>query len=123
MNFIVKLPPSKDSLKPKNPEYNSGWVVVDRFTKMACFLSYKEDTGADILARRFLKDIVANHGLPQSIVLDRDSIFAAKFTKAFYKALDVKRNLFMAFHPQTDGQTERTNQTLEQYLRMYCKHF
>ena len=50
------------------------------------------------------------------------SVFAAKFTKALYKALNVKRNLSMTFYPQTNSQTERTNQTLEQYLRMYCDH-
>ena len=90
--------------------------------KMACFLPYKEGTGADVLARQFPRNIFANHGLPQSIISDKGSVFAAKFTKALYKALNVKRNLSAAFHPQTDGQTERTNQTLEQYLRMYCDH-
>ena len=100
MDFIVKLPPSKDSLKPGNFEYNSIWVVIDQFTKMACFLPYKKDTRADILARQFFKDIFANHGLPQLIVLDKGSVFAAKFTKALYKALDVKKNLFTAFHPR-----------------------
>ena len=122
MDFIVKLLPSKNSLEPGNPEYNSIWVVIDWFTKIACFLPYREDTGANILARRFLKDIFANHGLPQSIVSDKGSVFVAKFTKALYQALDVKKNLFTAFHPQTDGQTECTNQTLEQYQRMYCDH-
>ena len=122
MDFIVKLPPSKDFLKSGNPEYDLIWVVIDRFTKMACFLPYKEDTRANVLARQFLKDIFANHRLLQSIVLDSDSVFAAKFTKALYKALDVNRNLSTAFHLQTDGQTERTNQTLKQYLCMYCNH-
>ena len=116
IDFIIKLLPSKDSLEPKNPKYDLVWVVVDWFIKMACFLPYRENTGADILARRFFKDIFANHGLPQSIMSDRGNVLAANFTRAFYRALDVKRNLFMAFHPQTDGQTERTNQTLEQYL-------
>ena len=85
---------------------------------MACFLSYKEDTGANILARHFLKDIFANHELPQLRVLDRSSVFAAKFTSALYKVLDVKKNLLTAFHPQTDNQTKRTYQILEQYLCM-----
>ena len=90
---------------------------------MACFLPYKNNTGADILAQRFLRDIFANHGLLQSIVSNEKHVFGAKFTRALYKALDVKRNLSTAFYPQTDGQTERTNQTLEQYLQMYCNHF
>ena len=89
---------------------------------MACFLPYREDIVADILARQLFKDIFANHGLPQSIVLDKGSVFAAKFTRALYKALNVKMNLSIAFHPQTDGQIERTNQMLEQYLWMYCNH-
>ena len=61
MDFIIKLPLSKDFLEPGNREYNSIWVVIDQFTKMACFLPYREDTGANILARRFLKDIFANY--------------------------------------------------------------
>ena len=122
VDFIIKLLPSKDSSEPGNPKYNLTWVVMDQFTKMAYFLPYREDTRVNILARGFLKDIFANYGLPQLIVLDRGSVFAAKFTKALYKALDVKRNLLTAFHPRTDGQTKRTNQTLEQYLRMYCNH-
>ena len=113
MDFVIKLPASRDSFKPNNPQYNSIWVVMDRFTKMACFLPYKEDTEPDILAQRFFKDIFANHGLPRSIVLDRGSVFAAKFTRALYKALDIKRNLLTAFHPQTDSQTECINQTLK----------
>ena len=120
IDFIVKLPPSKDFLKPKNPKYDLVWVVVDRFTKMVSFLPYKKNTGADILARGFLKDIFANHGFSQSIVSDKGIIFAAKFTRALYKTLDVKKNLSLALHLQTKGQTERTNQMLEQYLRMYC---
>ena len=113
IDFIVKLPPSKGSLKPKNPEYDLVWVILDRFTKMVCFMPYKEDTGVDILARQFLMNIFANHGLSQSIVLDKGSVFAAKFTRAFYRALDVKKNLSTAFLPQTAGQTKRTNQMLE----------
>ena len=109
-------------MEPETPKYNSIWVVIARFTKMACFLPYKEGTGADVLARQFFRDIFANHGLPQSIISDRGSVFAAKFTKALYKALDIKKSLFTAFHPQTDDQIERTNQTLKQYLWMYCNH-
>ena len=54
--------------------------------------------------------------------MDKGSVFAAEFTNALYKALNVKKNLLTAFYPQTDSQTKRTNQTLEQYLRMYCNH-
>ena len=69
-----------------------------------------------------LKEIFASHRLSQSIVLNRGSVFAVKFTKSLYKALDEKENLSMAFHPQTDRQTERTNQTLKQYLCIYCNN-
>ena len=122
MDFIVKLPLSKDSLEPETPKYNLIWVVIDRFTKIACFLPYREGIRADVLARQFFRDIFANHGLSQSIISDKGSVFAANVTKALYKALDVKRNLSTAFHHQTDGQTECTKQTLKQYLRMYCDH-
>ena len=122
MDFIMKLPPSKNLSEPGNLKYNSIWVVINQFIKMACFLPYRKDTGADILAKQFLKDIFANHRLLQLIVSDRDSVFAAKFTRALYQGLEVKKNLSTAFHPQTDGQTERTNQTLEQYHCMYCDH-
>ena len=90
MDFVVKLLPLKDFLEPGNLKYNSIWVVINQFTKMACFLHYKEETRADILARCFLKYIFSTHKLLQSIVLDKGSIFAAKFTKA---ALDIKRKL------------------------------
>ena len=100
IDFIVKLLSSKDFLEPGNPEYSSIWVVINQFTKMACFLPYREDSGADILARQFLKDIFANNGLLRLIVMDRGNVFAVKFTRALYKALDVKKNLSTAFYPR-----------------------
>ena len=63
IDFIVKLPPSKNSSESENPAFDLVWVVVDQFTNMACFLPYRENTGADILARHFFKDDFANHGL------------------------------------------------------------
>jgi hypothetical protein len=66
--------------------------------------------------------VVSLHGLPDDIVSDRGVTFTAQFTQAYMKALDVKQNLSTAFHPQTDGQTERTNATLEQYLRCFINY-
>ena len=81
--------------------YNFIWVVVDWFIKMALFLLYKKNTGAETLAR-FFKKIFTNYSLLKSIISDRGSVFAAKFTGALYKALDIKQNLLKAFYFQTN---------------------
>src|SRR5690606_4236501 len=65
---------------------------------------------------------ISKHGIPTDIVSDRATIFTARFMKAFTEGLGIKQNMSTAFHPQTDGQTERTNSTLEQYLRCYLNH-
>src|SRR5262249_10578739 len=79
------------------------------------------DTAKDV-ARQFIEKIVALHGLPKSIVSDRDSRFTGSFWQALMKKHDTKTLLSSSFHPQTDGQTERMNRTLEQYLRMYVDY-
>ena len=122
MDFIVALPESADPSDSGGTTYDSIWVIVDRFTKWAYFLPYREEWDAEVLARRFVKEIFARHGAPRSIVSDRGSTFVAQFTQAICKALGVGQNFSTAYHPQTDGQTERTNQTLEQYLRIYCNY-
>ena len=122
MDFIVELPESADPGEPGGTTYDSIWVVVDRFTKWAHFLPYRENWDAEVLARRFIKHVFAYHGAPRSIVSDRGSTFIARFTQAVCKVLGMEQSFSMAYHPQTDGQTERTNQTLEQYLRIYCNY-
>ena len=117
IDFIVKLPLSKDTIT--DIKYNSILVVVDRLTKYAHFIPWKEKGNAKDLAKVILKEIIANHGIPQSIISDKDKLFTSKFWNTWTQQLGTKVKLLTAYHPQTDGQTEQTNQTLEQYLRHY----
>lgn len=115
MDAIIKLPVSNG--------YDAIMVFVDRFSKQAHFVPYKEKGfDAPELAKMFRQNIVRLHGLPTDIVSDRGTIFNSQFWKAFLQGLSTKPNFSTAFHPQTDGQTERVNQVLEQYLRHYIKH-
>jgi hypothetical protein len=116
-DFIVKLPPSKEPMT--RVIYDSIWVVTDRLTKYGYFVPYKESSDAKDLAYAFLRTIVSQHGLPEEIISDRDKLFTSKFWKSLMAQLGTNHKLSTAFHPQTDGQTERLNQTLEQYLRSY----
>jgi hypothetical protein len=113
-DFITDLPTSEG--------HDSILVFVDRLTKMAHYIPCQKTTDAPGFARLFLKNIVRLHGLPDSIVSDRGSIFTSHFWKALSRLLNMKQRLSTAFHPQTDGQTERMNQTIEQYLRIYCNY-
>jgi len=115
MDFIVGLPPSSAG-------NDSIFVVVDRFTKMAHFVAIKTTVDSADVARLFLNHIHRLHGLPADIVSDRDKVFTSRFWRHFLGLLGVKPNLSTAFHPQTDGQTERVNQVLEQYLRAFCDY-
>lgn len=114
MDFIVGLPVSNG--------HDSIWVVVDRFTKMAQFVPCNDTITAEGLASLFITHIFRLHGLPQDTVSDRGVLFTSKFWQELTKRLHIKTNLSTAFHPQSDGQTERTNSTLEQYLRMYTNY-
>lgn len=87
---------------------------------MAHFILLKTNTNAKELAKQFLHHIWRLHGLPESIVSDRNTKVDLHFWKRLMELLDVKVNMSIAFHPESDGQTERVNQTLEQYLRYYC---
>jgi len=114
MYFITTLPVSngQDAL----------WVIIDRLTKMGHFIACKGTMKPEDLADHFIQQVVQHHGLPTSIVSDRGSLFTSDFWKRVTKALGISRNLSTAFHPQTDGQTERVNTVLEQYLRAYCNY-
>ena len=116
-DFIVKLPPSIEPMT--KVVYDSILVITDRLTKYGHFIPYKESSTATELAYIFLKVVVAQHGLPDEIISDRDKLFTSKFWQTFTAQLGINTKLSTAFHPQTDGQTERLNQTLEQYLRSY----
>jgi len=102
--------------------YDAILVVVDRLTKMAHFVPTTERTSAEGLARLFRDNIWKLHGLPDSIISDIGPQFAAGIMKELNRMLGIETKLSIAFHPQTDGQTERMNQELEQYLRMFIDH-
>ncbi|GJZ07575.1 putative reverse transcriptase domain-containing protein [Tanacetum coccineum] len=89
------------------------WVIVDLLTKSAHFLPMHEDYKMDRLSRLYLNEIVARHGVPISIISDRDSRFTSKFWQTMQEALGTMLDLSTAYHPQTDGQSERTIQNLE----------
>ena len=113
MDFISGLPESNG--------YTQIWVVVDRLIKMAHFIPMVtgEKSPAKDLAITFAREIWRLHGLPSDIVSDRGSVFISGFWKELMEHLGVDLNLSTAFHPQTDGQTERVNQVLEGYLCHY----
>lgn len=105
---------------PDNQGFDSILVVVDRLTKMAHFIECHTTLDAMGTAKLFIKHIWSKHGLPAHAVSDRGTQFAATFMRNLYNLLGIDMALSTAYHPQTDGQTERVNQNLEQYLRLYC---
>uniref|UniRef100_A0A1U7YRA6 Uncharacterized protein LOC104247112 n=2 Tax=Nicotiana sylvestris TaxID=4096 RepID=A0A1U7YRA6_NICSY len=110
MDFIIGLPRSYH-------KFDSIWVIIDRLTKCAHFLPVKTTYTAEDYAKLYIKEIVRLHGVPISIISDRGAQFTANFWRSFQKGLGTQVNLSTAFHPQTDGQAERTIQTLEDMLR------
>ncbi|GJW62111.1 putative nucleotidyltransferase, ribonuclease H [Tanacetum coccineum] len=110
MDFITKLPRTRNG-------HDAIWVVVDRLTKSAHFLAIREDYSTEKLARLYTDEIVARHGVPVSIISDRDARFTSRLWQTFQKALGTRLDMSTAYHPQTDGQSERTIQTLEDMLR------
>ena len=120
MDFIVKLPLSASELF--EDLFDSILVVVDRLTKMAHFIPCKESMNSKQLALLLLKYVFRLHGLPLDIVSDRGSLFTSNFFRELTRLLRIRQKMSTAFHPQTDGQTEKTNSTLEQYLRMFVNY-
>ena len=114
VDFIMKLPVSKG--------HDLILVVCDRFSKMSHFVAMTEKMTAEGLAKLFRDNVWKLHGLPESVISDRGPQFAAEITKKLNKMLGIETKLSTAYHPETDGQTERTNQELEQYLRMYVNY-
>jgi len=120
LDFIVKLP---ESIEPgSGRKCDSILVIVERLTKFAYFLPISESIKAEELAYEILRTVVSRHGMPKTWISDRDKLFTSKFWNTLLAQLGSKSKLSTSFHPQTDGQTERTNQTLEQHLRMYINH-
>ena len=113
MHFVTRLPVSTNW---KGESYNSILVIVDRLTKMVHYELVKVTIDAPGLAEVIFDVVVQHHGLPDSIVSDRGSLFTSKFWSSLYYFLGIKRRLSIAFHPQTDGQTKRQNSTIEAYL-------
>src|SRR6478735_4252927 len=110
-DFITKLPESLG--------YDSILVFVDRFTKVGIFVPCNERIRASDFAELFHEFVYSRFGLPESITTDRGSHFTSNYWRAMAEAYGITHNLSTAYHPQTDGQTERVNQRLEQYLRLY----
>ncbi|GJQ97293.1 putative reverse transcriptase domain-containing protein [Tanacetum coccineum] len=99
------------------------WVIVDRLTKSAHLLLIKETDIIEKLTRQYLKEVVSRHGVPVSIISDRDNKFTSHFWKSLNEALGTQLDMSTAYHPQTDGQSERTIQTLEDMLRACVMDF
>lgn len=109
MDFMEGLPTSHNK--------NMILVVVDRFTKYNHFIPMKHPITANTVAKAFTDNIFKLHGLPAVIVTDRDKIFTSKLWQDLFKKLGIKLHMSTSYHPQSDGQTERVNQCLENYLR------
>ena len=114
MDFIEHLPPSAG--------FTAILVVVDRFTKQSLFIPTYDTITSVQLAELFVLHVFSKHGVPSHVTSDRGSEFVSHFFRSLGKALDMRLHFTSGYHPEGDGQTERVNQTLEQYLRIYCNY-
>ncbi|GJT50895.1 putative reverse transcriptase domain-containing protein [Tanacetum coccineum] len=110
MDFITKLPKTTNG-------YDTIWVIVDHLTKYAHFLPMRENDPMEKLMKLYMTEVVTRHGVPVSIISDRDGRFTSLFWQALHKALGTLLDMSIAYHPKTDSQSERTIQTLEDMLR------
>jgi transposase InsO family protein len=110
MDFIVGLPTTQSG-------YDSIWVIVDRFLKVAHFIPVKTTYKGSKLAELYIARIVCLHGVPKKIVSDRGTQFTSRFWEKLREAMETKLNFSSAYHPHTEGQTERVNQILEDMLK------
>lgn len=111
MDFVEKLPVSEGM--------DTVLVVIDRFSKYGHFIALKHPFNAVEVSEIFLDNIFKLHGLPDTIVCDRDKVFTSIFWSSLFEKLRVAMLYSSAYHPQSDGQTERLNQCLEAYLRCF----
>ena len=114
MNFITQLPKTKGG-------HNAVAVFVDRLTNMVRLAATTTEVSAETAANLLVQHVVRHHGLPTSIVSDRDVRFTSKFYRHLTARWGVQLKMSTAYHPQTDGQTEVMNRALEDYLRSYTK--
>ncbi|GKD66296.1 putative reverse transcriptase domain-containing protein, partial [Tanacetum coccineum] len=101
MDFVTKLPKMANG-------YDTIWVIVDRLTKSPHFLPMRENDPMERLMKIYMKEVVTQHGVPVSIISDRDGRFTSLFWQALHKALGTRLDMSTAYHPETDGQSERT---------------
>ena len=113
MDFVTGLPTVQNG-------YDSIMVVVDMLTKVSHLIPVKTTFTTVDIARLFVKEIYRIHGLPRRIISDRDAKFTSKFWTSLFQAIGTQLCFSSAYHPQTDGQTERVNQVIEDILRAYC---
>ena len=114
MDFIEQL--------PKSLGFSAILVIVDRLSKQGIFIPTHDKIDAPELAKLFILHVFSKHGVPSHVTSDRGSEFVSRFFRSLALVLDMKLHFTSGYHPEADGQTERTNQTLEQYLRMYCNY-
>ena len=116
MDFVTTLPRTQR-------QHDAIWVIVDRLTKSAHFLQVNVEDSLERLAQLYMDDIVRLHGVPVSIVSDRDPRFTSRFFPSLQAALGTHLHFSTTFHPRTDGQSKRTIRTLEDILRAYVMEF
>jgi hypothetical protein len=120
MDFITKLPRTVAEFKG-GPTFDSILVVIDRLSKMCHLVPCNEAINARAVARLFLREVVRLHGVPTEVVSDRGPQFCNQFLKELWDCMRIKRSLTSAYHPQSNGQVERVNRVIEEYLRHYVK--
>ncbi len=111
MDFMVSLPPSRG--------FDVIMVVVDQFSKMAHFIPTKDEATAQEIGRLFFTHVFKHHGLPKDIISDRNPKFTSNFWRALWKRMGSKLKMSTSFRPQTNGQTDRVNLVIQQFLRNY----
>ena len=114
MDFIEQL--------PKSSGYTAILVVVDHLTKQEMFIPTHDTITLADLAKLFILHVFSKHGVPSHVTSDRRSEFVSHFFRSLGKALDMQLHFTSGYHPEGNGQTERTNQTLEQYLQVYSNY-
>ena len=114
MDFIETLPTSSGC--------DSILVIVDRLSKQGIFIPTTVHCMSEDLATIFVMHVFSKHGIPEHVTSDRGSEFVSQFFRSLGKAFDMKLHFTSGYHPKGDGQTEWTNQTLEQYLRIFCNY-